>query len=137
MTQEHQLRGRHTAAAVARSCAAHEAQGGVGHAIAYRQLLQLAADLSEVSDAGRVALAADEPDEVAGRWKDAVAALIEHRFAALRMPLPAWFAACVGHPDDPWEPRRDAQPLWFPVDLTAVPEPFLRRGVLIEASELD
>lgn len=137
MAQTHELRGRHTAAVVSESCAAHEAQGGVGHAIAYRQLLQLAADLSEVSDAGRVALAADEPDEATGRWKDAVAALIEHRFAVRRIPLPAWVEARIGHPDAPWEPQRDAQPLWFPVDLTAVPEPFLRRGVLIEASELE
>lgn len=136
MKQEDELRGRHAAAAVAESCATHEAQGGVGHAIAYRQLLQFAADLRAVSDAGQVALAADEPHETAGRWKDAVAALIEHRFAARRVPLPAWVDACVGRPDDPWEPQRDATPLWFPVNLAAVPEPFLRRGVLIEASEL-
>ena len=137
MTQTHELRGRQTAAAVAESCATHEAQGGAGHAIAYRQLLQFAADLRAVSDAGRVALAADEPDETAGRWKDAVAALIEHRFAARRIPLPAWVEACAGHPDDPWEPQRDEIPLWFPADLAEVAEPFLRRGVLIEASELD
>lgn len=132
-----ELRGRCTAAAVAESCAAYVAQDGVGHAIAYRQLLQLAADLCEVSDAGLVSLTADEPDDLTGRWKDAVAALIEHRFASRRIPLPAWVDACAGRPDDPWEPQRSATPLWFPVDLSEVAEPFVRRGVLIEASELD
>lgn len=106
------------------------------HAVAYRAFLTLAADLSQASNEELEELVVDAP-EVAGRWKDAVAALIEHRFAARRIPLPAWVESCDGQPDDPWEPQRDATPLWFPVNLAAVPEPFVRRGVLIEASELD
>lgn len=106
------------------------------HAVAYRAFLTLAADLSQASNEELVELVVDAP-EVAGRWADAVAAVSEHRFASRRIPLPAWVDACAGRPDDPWEPQRSATPLWFPVDLNEVAEPFLRRGILIEANELE
>ncbi|MBN9209572.1 MAG: hypothetical protein J0H96_13065 [Microbacterium ginsengisoli] len=112
------------------------AQERGGHAVAYRAFLTLAADLSQASNEELVELVVDAP-AVTGRWKDAVAALIEQRFAARRIPLPAWVEACVGQPGDPWEPQRSATPLWFPVDLNEVAEPFLRRGILIEANELE
>ncbi len=106
------------------------------HAVAYRAFLTLAADLSQASNEELEELVLDAP-EVTGRWKDAVAALIEHRFAARRIPLPAWVESCDGQPDDPWEPQRAERALWFPVDLSEVAEPFLRRGILIEANELE
>ena len=106
------------------------------HAVAYRAFLTLAADLSQASNEELEELVVDAP-EVAGRWKDAVAALIEHRFAARRIPLPAWVESCDGQPDDPWEPQRAKTPVWFPVNLDEVAEPFLRRGILIEANELE
>jgi hypothetical protein len=65
-----------------------------------------------------------------------VAALVEYRLAEAGAPLPSWVTERSGDADEPWEPQRAAVPLPFPADVTAVAEPFLRRGVLIEQNEL-
>ncbi|WP_417564388.1 hypothetical protein [Microbacterium sp.] len=106
------------------------------HRLAYRQFIQLADDLAAVDAVTKVLLSAEEPDLTGTRWDDAVAALVEYRLAEAGAPVPGWVAERRGDADERWEPQRAALPLPFPADITAVPEPFLRRGVLIEENEL-
>lgn len=127
-------RGRNTAAASADAIAQAEDAGD--HRLAYRQFIQLADDLAAVDPVTKVLLAAEEPDLTGTRWDDAVAALVEYRLAKAGAPLPSWVTERRGDADQPWEPQRAAVRLPFPADVTAVAEPFLRRGVLIEENEL-
>jgi transcriptional regulator with XRE-family HTH domain len=127
-------RGRSTAAASADAIARAEDAGN--HRLAYRQFIQLADDLAAVDPVTKVLLSAEEPDLTGRRWDDAVAALVEYRLAEAGAPLPSWVTERSGDADEPWEPQRAAVPLPFPADVTAVAEPFLRRGVLIEQNEL-
>ena len=128
-------RGRSTAAASSDAIA--QAENAGDHRLAYRQFIQLADDLAAVDPVTKVLLSAEEPDLTGERWDDAVAALVEYRLAQAGAPIPAWVTARQGEPDAPWEPQRSAVPLPFPADITAVAEPFLRRGVLIEENELE
>lgn len=128
-------RGRSTAAASSDAIA--QAENAGDHRLAYRQFIQLADDLAAVDPVTKVLLSAEEPDLTGERWDDAVAALVEYRLAQAGAPIPAWVTARQGEPAAPWEPQRSAVPLPFPADITAVAEPFLRRGVLIEENELE
>ncbi len=127
-------RGRSTVAASADAIARAEDAGD--HRLAYRQFIQLADDLAAVDPVTKVLLSAEEPDLTGRRWDDAVAALVEYRLVEAGAPLPGWVTERGGDADEPWEPQRAAVPLPFPADITAVAEPFLRRGVLIEENEL-
>lgn len=127
-------RGRSTAVASVDAIAQAEAVGD--HRLAYRQFIQFADDLAAVDPVTRVLLSAEEPDLTGTRWDDAVAALVEYRLVEAGAPLPRWISERGGDPHDPWEPQRAAVSLPFPADVTAVAEPFLRRGVHIEENEL-
>lgn len=127
-------RGRSSAATSADAIARAESAGD--HRLAYRQFIQLADDLAAVDPVTRVLLSAEQPDLIGSRWDDAVAALVEYRLAEAGAPLPSWVAERRGDATELWEPQRAAVPLPFPAEVTAVAEPFLRRGILIEANEL-
>ncbi|WP_197053013.1 helix-turn-helix domain-containing protein [Microbacterium hominis] len=128
------VRGRTSAAATSDAVARAEAAGD--DRLSYREFIQLADDLASVDGVTRVLLAAEEPVRTETRWDDAIAALVEFRLSEAGAPVPQWVIDRQGSADEPWEPRRAALPLPFPVDISAVAEPFLRRGVLIEKNEL-
>jgi len=127
-------RGRSTAAEAA--AAILRAQEAGERATAYRSFIQLADDLHAVDPVTRVVLAAEEPERTSSRWADAVAALVELRLGEVGAPLPQWVRERHGDPEHPWEPERSDIALPFPPDEELVPEPFRRRGVLIEENEL-
>ncbi|WP_221583762.1 helix-turn-helix domain-containing protein [Microbacterium sp. G2-8] len=128
-------RGRASAAeALPLIAAAHE-RGE--HRLAYRSFIQLADDLAVADAVTRVLLSAEPPEPSETRWDDAVAALVEYRLVSLHAPVPAWVRENTGDAEHPWEPQRAEVPLPFPVDEAEVAEPFQRRGVMIEANELD
>lgn len=135
MTLDAELRGSNTAAAVAVACDQWEADGEFARA--YRAFITLADSLRHVSPEAQLVLTAEPPADAAGRWGDAVAALVEYRLTAAGVEPPQWVAERHGDAEHPWEPRRDTFPIPWPVDLDAVAEPFLRRGILIEANELE
>ncbi|QEW04643.1 hypothetical protein [Microbacterium lushaniae] len=127
------MRGRSSAAEIAAELSKAVARGN--GRLAYRLLIQLADDLRAVDAAGRVVLAAEEPPNV-GRWSDAIAGIVELRLREAGAPLPDWVVASIGDPNDLWEPDRGVKLPWG-ADLKLVPEPLSRRGVAIEASELE
>lgn len=129
------VRGRSSAADTAQAIAQSETQGDVR--LSYRQFIQLADDLATADPVTKVLLSAEEPLRDGGRWYDAIAALVEYRLKATGAPIPVWVANTAGQRDDPWEPQRSAPPLPFPADISEVAEPFLRRGILIEANEFE
>lgn len=126
------LRGLHQASEVA--CAVAQAEQDGNHALAYRQFLQFAADLRQVSPLAARELVRNPP-RTRTRWDDAFAALAEEFLGA---EAPSWTLSDgrAREPREPWEPRRDSAPLWFPVDLNEVSPAFARRGIYIELNEL-
>lgn len=103
---------------------------------AFRQLIQIADDLSREHGALRVALTVAPPATVGDKHFDAfLAALVEHRLAAEQLPVPEWVS----------EPDRYLDEPWFVVDIpefvedarkTSPPE-FVNHGVYVNASELE
>lgn len=124
-----ELRGLHQASDVARAVVQAEQDGN--HALAYRQFLQFAADLRQVSPLAARELVRNPP-RTRTRWDDAFAALVEEFLGA---EAPSWTLS-DGRAREPWEPQRDSLPLWFPVDLNEVSPAFARRGIYIERNEL-
>ena len=105
--------------------------------LAYRQFIQLADDLAAVDPVTKVLLSAEEPDVTGRRWDDAVAALSN-------TVCPKWEPRCLAGSPTVGGPQTNrgshsagSAPLPFAADVTAVAEPFLRRGVLIEENELE
>lgn len=107
------------------------------HSNAYREYIQLADDLASADAFTRVLLAAEEPDRNIGRWYDAIAALVELRLTETRAPLPRWVLENRGNPNELWVPPRTASTIDLTVDVDDLAEPFRRRGVGIEAGELE
>lgn len=102
---------------------------------AYRSVIQLADDLAREHGAERVALAVAPPPPTGDERFDAfIAGVIDLRLAEERLPRPKWLG------DGP----RLALP-WFvdrwsvddPSIVEATPAPLRRRGVIIDAAELD
>ena len=128
------VRGRTPVATSAAAIA--EADDNGDHRLAYRQFIQLADDLIAVDPVTRVVLSAEEPERTGKRWDDAVAALVEYRLAEAGAPLPTWVTRRQGESNVTWEPQRSSRPLPIQADPEKVPDPFRRRGILIEANEL-
>jgi len=127
-------RGRSTAAEAAAAILRADEAGNP--ALAYRSFIQLADDLGAVDAVTRVVLAAEEPERSRSRWTDAIAGLVELRLNEVGAPLPQWVRDTLGDPEHPWEPQRSDIAFPFPPDEELVPEPFRKRGVLIEENEL-
>lgn len=102
--------------------------------LAYRRFIQLSDDLTNDAEVRELITAGIETTGT--RWDDAVAALVEHHFINLGLPVPGWAVERGANPVELWEPQRSTQPLPFSVDFDEVALPFLRRGVLIEENEL-
>lgn len=130
-----ELQGRHTVREYA-SVIAHLVRSG-DSSRAYRAFLQCNDDLAAGSAAARVTLTVDPPESTGSRWDDALAALVELRLREVGAEVPAWALESVGHPDDLWEPQRSSFPLVYESDRANVPDAFRRRGVLLEAGELE
>ncbi|KQQ05852.1 MULTISPECIES: helix-turn-helix domain-containing protein [unclassified Rathayibacter] len=122
-----QTGGRRTVADAVQSIGTHDGTAG------YRVLVQLSDDLSAVEPFLRALLAAERPAAISPRWDAAVAGLVEWRLEAVGMPSPAWVMETTG--DVGWEWSPSGGPL--PARPDRVPDPLLRRGVLIEADELE
>ncbi|WP_231916233.1 hypothetical protein [Microbacterium karelineae] len=98
-------------------------------------LLQFTHNL-RVSDPLTVAaLTIDEPSDAGAGWAWSIAGIVELECERVGVPIPEWVAETVGDPEARWTP-------WAPelnelVDVTRVPDALRRRGVLIEAGELE
>ncbi len=103
----------------------------------YRAFMQLSDDLAAVGAPTRVSLTAEPPESTKSRWDDAIAGLVELRLEEARVSPPTWVREAIGRPDEQWEPQRSSLPLTYKSDPSLVPDAFLRRGVLIEAGELE
>lgn len=104
---------------------------------AYRLFLQFADDLAASSAVDRILLSAEEPRRTGSRWLDAIAALVEQRLGEAHAPVPTWVAANTGARDEVWEPQRTENPLPAFTDIADASEPFRRRGIAIDAGELE
>ncbi|TFD70421.1 helix-turn-helix domain-containing protein [Cryobacterium fucosi] len=109
-------------------------------ASAFRRFLQLADNLQAERGATRVGLTLTEPASTgSAHWDAAIAALCEYRLSADALPVPDWVfasaASASGSSSALWAPRTSEYDI--PVDETAVPAEFLRRGILIEAATLE
>ena len=127
--------GRSTVAETADFICRAEADGRPDEA--YRAFIQLADDLAASSPFDRVKLVADDPAPGRSRWLDALAGLVELRLKEVNLPAPDWACEYRGDPSKPWEPQRSRRPLPVHADLGLSPEPLRRRGVAIEAGELE
>lgn len=98
-------------------------------------LLQFANDLHAADTLAVAALIADPPESIDDGWTWAIAGLSERESTGRGLPPAAWTVAVTGDPAARWSP-------WAPevagiVDVQEVPEPLRRRGVFIEAGELE
>ncbi|WP_448720611.1 helix-turn-helix domain-containing protein [Microbacterium natoriense] len=102
---------------------------------AAQALLQLASTLQVCDVLALAALTIDEPEPQGDGWTWAIAGLVEYVTARRGIPTPRWATETTGDPTARWSPW--ATELADLVDVDKVPEPLRRRGVLIEAGELD
>lgn len=101
----------------------------------FRALIQVANDLAEAEPALRVALAVTPPSPTGSEGADAfLAAIVEYRLTPDSLPCPEWIHDQSRVLDQEWI----VSGLTQLADITreGTPEPFLRRGVLIEESDL-
>lgn len=102
---------------------------------ATQTLLQLVNNLRASDLLGVAALTVDEPTVYDDGWSWAIAGLVEDEAIRRGIPTPTWAAETIGNPNAGWSP-------WAPgladlIEIAKVPESLRRRGVLIEAGELD
>ena len=70
------------------------------------------------------------------RWSDAaLAALVEWRLGEKGAPIPSWVEQTPGLEAGHWAPWPSIRVV--DADLDLVPEPFLSRGIWLEAGELE
>ncbi len=129
------LRGRYPAAHWAEQIVHAERIGN--HSLAYRSFIQLADDLAAADAVNRVLLSAEPPAPSESRWIDAVAAIVEQRLDEVSAPIPTWVLETSGQPGTVWDPRRFNTPVPISGDIAEASPPFQRRGVSIEANELE
>lgn len=123
-----------------RATTAVEAAEAVGESLndpdrAFREVVQLSDDLVKSDPAVRVALVAAPPASTGDlRYDGLIAGVVEYRLSEDGLPVPGWVH----------EPSRRAPQEWF-VDPTPgteqlsrdrSPEPFTRRNIYLDASEL-
>ncbi|MGO4678758.1 helix-turn-helix domain-containing protein [Microbacterium sp. 2MCAF23] len=102
---------------------------------AAQALLQFASTLQVCDVLAVAALTIDEPESKEDGWTWAIAGLVEYVTARRGIPTPHWVTETSGDPTARWTPW--ATELTDLVDVDRVPEPLRRRGVLIEAGELE
>ena len=123
--------GRNTVAEASGHVAAALEAGDTARA--YRAVVQIADDLQTANPYLRALLAAEPAGSTRPGWDAFIASVTEWRLAEVGLPAPDWVLETIGAPDVPWAPP-DAV---LEARLEHVAEPFRRRGVLIEASELE
>lgn len=125
--------GQHLAAEIADSIAEHESAGREEYA--YRAFLQLNNQLATSDAVTQVLLTATPPRHISPEWDATLAALVEWRLRQKDAPIPSWVHATpsvtVGH----WAPWPSIRVI--DADLDLVPDPFRRRGIWLEAGELE
>lgn len=102
---------------------------------AAQALLQFASALRASDVLAVAALTIDEPEPQEDGWRWAIAGLVEYATTSRGIPTPDWATKTTGDPTARWSPW--ATELTELVDVDKVPEPLRRRGVLIEAGELE
>lgn len=125
--------GRASAAETAARIQEHRGDGDRNAAA--QALLQLASTLQICDVLALAALTVDEPEPQGNGWTWAIAGLVEYATTSRGIPTPDWATETTGDPTARWSPW--ATELADLVDVDKVPEPLRRRGVLIEAGELE
>lgn len=125
-------RGTLTAADAAASIGSWLTAGDNGAAA--QVLLQFANGMSKADAFEVQALSAEVPRDCSPGWSWAIAGIVELSAQRVGISTPTWAVATSGDPTTPWTPwSADVAAV---VELTRVPEPLRRRGVLIESDEL-
>ncbi len=102
--------------------------------VAWRTFVSVAWMLeSEADDALRVVLAYVAPAPVGPEWDAAIAGLVEWQLGQRGTPVPGWAREHV-RDGEPWAPP--AAPAVDGVVIANVPEALVRRGIVIDESEL-
>ncbi|GAA1527504.1 transcriptional regulator with XRE-family HTH domain [Microbacterium ginsengiterrae] len=102
---------------------------------AYRAFMRLNRQLAAAPATTQVLLTYTPPRPVTVEWDAALAGLVEWRLRQKDAPIPDWVEENLGLDAGHWEPWpsvRHTDP-----DVHLVPGPFRRRGIWIEAGELD
>lgn len=118
---------------IADAIAGHDASGA--EELAYRAYIQLNNQLAASSATTQVLLTVTPPRHISREWDAALAALVEWRLTEKGAPVPDWAAENAGLNGEHWAPWPAIRLL--DADLDLVPEPFLRRGIWLEAGELE
>jgi transcriptional regulator with XRE-family HTH domain len=118
---------------IAQTIAEHEASGA--EELAYRAFIQLNNQLVSSSASTQVLLTCVPPVHISREWDAALAALIEWRLHQKDAPIPAWVEDEAGLTGGHWAPWPSIR--YIDADLNLVPGPFRRRGIWLEAGELE
>lgn len=122
--------GRNTVAEAGEHIAAALTAGDAERA--YRAVLQLSDDLNTAGPYLRLLLAAEAPATVGPGWDALIAAVTEWHLQQVGLPAPDWVLHTIDDTAAPWAPPGAI----LPARADHVPEPFRRRGILVEEGEL-
>jgi hypothetical protein len=125
--------GQFLATDIADSIAEYESSGREEHA--YRAFIQLNNGLTTSDAVTQVLLTAAPPRRITPEWDATLAALVEWRLGEKGAPVPSWVVETPGLDAGHWAPWPSIRTV--DADLDLVPEPFLRRGIWLEAGELE
>jgi len=125
-------RGILTAADAATSIAYWLTAGDSGAAT--QVLLQFANGMSKADAFEVQARTGEAPRDCSHGWSWAIAGIVELAAQRVGISAPNWALATSGDPSTTWTPW--SAEVAAVVDLTRIPEPLRRRGVLIEGDEL-
>lgn len=125
--------GQFLATDIADSIADYESSGREEHA--YRAFIQLNNQLVTSNAVTQVLLTATPPRRITPEWDAALAALVEWRLGEKGAPIPSWVAETPGLDAGHWAPWPSIRAV--DADIALVPAPFLRRGIWLEAGELE
>lgn len=119
---------------IADAIAEHEEAGTEEQA--YRAFIQLNNQLVASTPTIQVLLSATPPRRISSEWDAALAGLVEWRLTQTGAPIPEWAVENTGLEEGqhwaPWPAIR-----LIDAELDLVPEPLLRRGIWVEAGELE
>lgn len=102
---------------------------------AYRVFMQLNDHLVASSASTQVLLTYTPPRHISPEWDAAIAALVEWRLRQKDAPIPDWVEENSGLGVGHWAPWPSVR--YIDADPALIPGPFLRRGIWVEAGELE
>lgn len=109
--------------------------GNAAHA--YRMLIQLSDELADASPELAAVISLDPPPRAHSRYQDAVAGIVELRLSEKKAVIPEWVLVSYGDYHAQWHPLESEDTTRPMVEPSRVPIALRRRGVYIDAAELE